>query len=220
VHNLKDPSFERFSPPYLFAGPRPSINASQAHVTWGQTLQVEGDPNSAAPIDHFVLSRLPAQTHITDADARTILLGAGQRSGNSISLQIPSNRAVVTPGFYYLFGVSDKGVPSDATIVQIADPEYYIGASSATPVHLAEQAFRNASSAAVKTVEQPSPVKKAAKRSARTTAPTAVTDETATVGTETPAKPARSSQAAMIVLAAVMGAVLVRRIRTLARSDP
>jgi hypothetical protein len=221
AYNFHDPSFERFYPPYLYAGPRPSILTSQAHTTWGSALHVQADPNSDAPIDHFVISRLPSQTHITDADARTIILGRGQRSGSSISLTIPSNRSVVTPGFYYLFGISSKGVPSEATIIQIADPDYYIGASTVTPVPLVHQAYRTSSSAAVNTVKQPTALNKAAKRSsALAAAPAAVTNDTASPVTKTPVKPAHSSQAATIVITAVMGAVLVRRIRTLARSDP
>ncbi|HLW18523.1 MAG TPA: galactose oxidase-like domain-containing protein [Actinomycetota bacterium] len=217
AHNLKDPSFERFFPPYLYAGPRPELNASQAHATWGGTLHAEIAPGSAA-IDHFVLTRLPAQTHITDADARTVILGAGQRSGNSVSLNIPNNRAALTPGFYYLFAISPKGVPSVATIVQIADPHYYTGASSATPVDLATQAYRSSSTGTVSAVSLPATSSRAAKHTATSPASTDAKLATdAAVPASKPVAPARSSQGWLIVVAALMGAVLTKRIWSLAR---
>jgi len=220
VHNLKDPSFERFYPPYLFADPhtpRPRLNASQAHATWGETLRAEIAPGSG-PIDHFVLSRLPAQTHITDADARTVILGAGTRNGSSVTLNIPRNRALLPPGFYYLFGISPKGVPSVATIVQVADPHYYTGASSATPVGLVTQKLRTSSAGAIKTVQVP-----VTTRAAKKTAQTAALGTDATLATDvaipasSPVAPAGSSQTWLIVVVAVMGAVLTRRIWSLAR---
>jgi hypothetical protein len=216
VHNLKDPSFERFYPPYLYAGARPQLSASQAHTTWGSTLQAEIAPGSAA-IDHFVLSRLPSQTHITDADARTVILGAGTRNGSSVSLNIPRNRALLPPGFYYLFGISPKGVPSVATIVQVADPHYYTGASSAKPIGLVSQQLRASSAGAIKTVQVP-----VTTRAAKKTAQTAALGTNANLASDV-AIPAStpvtrsSSQAWLIVVVAVMGAVLTRRIWSLAR---
>ena len=217
AHNLKDPSFERFYPPYLYAGPRPKLNASQAHATWGGTLHAQ-IASGSAPIDHFVLTRLPAQTHITDADARTIILGAGRRDGSSVSLSIPNNRAAVTPGFYYLFGISPKGVPSVATIVQVADRHYFTGASSATPVGIATQKLRTSSAGSITAVQQPASAPRAAKKNAAARVSTeANLASDVTVPASKPIAPARSSQAWMIVLIALMGAVLTRRIWSLAR---
>ena len=218
-HNLKDPSFERFYPPYLYAGPRPSILSSQKHATWGETLEVQKDPNSPASIDHFVLSRLPAQTHITDADARTIILN-GTDQGSSIKLSIPKNRALTTPGFYYLFAMSKKGVPSQATIVQIADKKFFQGSGPATPVDLAQQGYRSASDN-VKAAQLPVGLAKAAKKAASSqpvSAAAKIPLATEVVAQASkPIAPARATQPWLIVLTALMGAILVRRIRILAR---
>ena len=220
AHNLKDPSFERFYPPYLFAdnGNRPSLNSSQAHATWGGTLKAEIAPGSET-IDHFVLTRLPAQTHITDADARTIILGPGTRQGQSVQLTIPNNRALITPGFYYLFGMSKNGVPSEATIVQIADPKYYTGASSATPVDLASQTnYRNAS-LSVAPVERPAAASHASSKAAASakTAGTVATLDDTVIPVSKPTSPAGSGRSWLYVIAAVMGAALIRPIRKAAR---
>ncbi len=216
VHNLKDPSFERFFPPYLYAGARPVIQHSDNAATWGDTLHVVlGD---GAPVDHFVLTRLPAQTHITDADARTVILGAGARDGNSVQLTIPTNRAAVTPGYYYLFGISSKGVPSVATIVQIADSQYLQTPSANFPVNLDTQALRASSAGSIAPVSAPAGATRTAKRSATAPSSAETTLETdVATPASTPVAPARSSQTWLIVVAALMGAVLTRKIWSLAR---
>jgi hypothetical protein len=214
VHNLKDPSFERFSPPYLFAGPRPRLLASQEHATWGGTLHTEIAPGSE-PVNHFVLTRLPAQTHITDADARTIIL-KDHRDGNSVSLDIPNNPAAVTPGFYYLFGISAKGVPSVAAIVQIADPHYYTGRNtSVLPVHLAAQEFRGPTGGS-STTSQPGAAVRAAKKAASAQTATPASKGALATDVVTPAGqpivPSPSSRTWLIVLAGLMIAIVARRV--------
>lgn len=179
AQNLKDPSFERFYPPYLYAGPRPVLQHSDGQATWGDTLHVVLGSDSA-PVDRFVLTRLPAQTHITDADARTVILGPGSRDGNSVSLTVPNNRAAVTPGFYYLFGISSKGVPSVATIVQITDPKYFLDTNTEVkPVLLAAQEPRSAGGAASTTSSASTPAGAArAARNAASSQPSAVAPAT------------------------------------------
>ncbi|MGZ4138853.1 MAG: galactose oxidase-like domain-containing protein [Actinomycetota bacterium] len=219
AHNLKDPSFERFYPPYLFDkngwAPRPVILSAQAHTTYDDgTLEVQIAPHSA-PIDHFVLTRLPAQTHITDADARTVILGAGEPNGSSVKLHIPNEKAAITPGFYYLFAVSPQGVPSVAPIVQIAtDTKYFVGASSATPVQLMDQtgSFR---SQAISVTHVSPPASGAKAASARAATKPATTDTILPVSA--PEAPVRGTQSWVIVLAVMMGTVLVRRIWTVLR---
>jgi hypothetical protein len=216
AQNFKDPSFERLYPPYLFKGGEPKVLSSQSHATWDGTLEAQIAPDSA-PIDHFVLTRMPAVTHITDADARTIILGAGERTGSTVKLTIPHDRAAVTPGYYYLFGMNADGRPSVATIVQIADRDYYDGRGTATPIQLADQAPLSASATAVHQVEQPASLTKAAKASPakQTSKGTAASD--AVIPVSQPAPSTRATQAWMIVLVALMGGILVRRIRMLAR---
>jgi hypothetical protein len=220
AHNLKDPSFERFFPPYLFKGDRPQVLASQSHATWGGSLQAQlgSDP---AQIDHWVLSRLPAQTHITDADARTILLGKGTVTGQSVTLQIPNKQqygnSIVTPGYYYLFAIGNNGVPSVATIVQVAEPGYYDGRGQATPIQLADQDYRTQAAAAA-AVPAPAARTKAARTSTKSAATKQATSPVVETSTSTPIPQKRAAQVWMIVLTALMGAVLTRRIVSLARA--
>jgi hypothetical protein len=222
-HNLKDPSFERFYPPYLFEGPRPVIQHSDDQATWGGKLHVVLAENST-PVDHFVLSRLPAQTHITDADARTVILKSTQ-TGNSVQLDVPTDKAALTPGYYYLFGISKKtpdgkgGVPSEATIVHIADTQYLRHETTVEPVHLAAQEFRGGgSSASVQTASRPAAGTRVAKKSSSTVAGTEPkTARDIATPTDTSSTPAGSSRAWLFVVAALMITVVSRRLWTFSR---
>jgi hypothetical protein len=69
-----------------------------------------------------VLSRLPATTHVTDADQRTVELPIVRRSSGEVEVRIPQNGAVLPQGSYYLFLVKDNGegpTPSHAKIVRV-----------------------------------------------------------------------------------------------------
>jgi hypothetical protein len=141
-NNFKDPSFERYYPPYLFAGDRPVIDEAQAGATWGGNLEVDMQAGSTAPAK-FVLSRTPAVTHTTDADNRTVEVPFSATEDGDYSLHIPSNSNVVPPGYYYAFAVSSAGVPSVAAIVKIASPSYLTGLpDDVEPVNLITQSAR------------------------------------------------------------------------------
>ncbi|MFP5223937.1 MAG: galactose oxidase-like domain-containing protein [Actinomycetota bacterium] len=117
-NNLRDPSFERFFPPYLYAGERPVISqVSSNALANGQPFSVELDSGSPDAAE-LVLSRLPAQTHVTDADARTIKLDA-IGTNHYYNATVPGS-TIVPPGYYYLFAISADGVPSVASIVNIS----------------------------------------------------------------------------------------------------
>lgn len=117
-NNLKDPSFERFYPPYLYNGARPKILSSSAGAAWGSDLNVTLASGSEAPTK-FELVRLPSVTHTTDADNRTVEV-TFDRTGDSVKVHVPGSASVLPPGFYYLFGLSADGTPSVAPIVRIA----------------------------------------------------------------------------------------------------
>jgi hypothetical protein len=124
ANNDRDPSFEVFSPPYLFKGPRPAISAVQSGIKWGTTFTIDS-PQTAA-VGQVVLSRLPSAQHITDSDARTIRLGY-TKSGTTITATAPPSGVIAPPGYYYLFVINTSGVPSVARIVKVGN------AADATP---------------------------------------------------------------------------------------
>lgn len=118
TNNLKDPSFERFYPPYLFNGTRPKIKASTSSAHNGGPLPFVVEAGSE-PIAKMVLSRLPAATHTTDADARTVEVPFSLNGNQGAKIDVPSSTSVVPPGYYYVFALSAQGTPSHAFITKI-----------------------------------------------------------------------------------------------------
>ena len=97
----RDPTFEIYSPPYLFWGSRPTITSAPRTVGYGRSITI-GTPD-AANIDSVVLVRNTAITHLTDGDQREVALRILSRTGSSITVAEPPNGAVAPPGPYMLF---------------------------------------------------------------------------------------------------------------------
>lgn len=95
----RDPSFEIYSPPYIFME-RPRISTAPSRLNHGQRFTVASP--QAAEIESAVLVRRTSLTHIVDGDQRTVQL-AFTRSGNNLNLRLPENTAVIPPGSYMLF---------------------------------------------------------------------------------------------------------------------
>jgi hypothetical protein len=134
ANNDRDSSFEVFSPPYLFRGPRPAIAAVQRGIAWGSSFNITTP--QASTIGQVVLSRLPTPQHTVDTDARTIRLAFTKGEGIVTATAPPSDglgrSAVAPPGYYYLFLLSADGVPSVARIVHIGATSDMTGT---TPVY-------------------------------------------------------------------------------------
>jgi hypothetical protein len=121
--NHRDPSFEIFSPPYLFRGPRPTITAAPTSIGWGRTITIP--THDASRIDHAVLVRNTAVTHLTDGDQRTVILPVVSRTPGTVTLAEPPTSAVAPPGPYLLFldATSAEGlVPSVAAQLFVGAP--------------------------------------------------------------------------------------------------
>jgi hypothetical protein len=97
----RDPSFEIFSPPNLFYGPRPVITSVDPSVPRGGTLEF-ATPD-AQDISSVVLVRNTAMTHLVDSDQRTVELPVVQRTGGSVVVDVTDNAAVLPDGPYTLF---------------------------------------------------------------------------------------------------------------------
>ncbi|MFJ2827355.1 galactose oxidase-like domain-containing protein [Streptomyces sp. NPDC087263] len=64
------------------------------------------------------LMRPSAVTHTTDVEQRSIELGL-TKTKNSVTVDIPSDRALVPPGWYMLFVTDGEGTPSEAKWIQV-----------------------------------------------------------------------------------------------------
>jgi hypothetical protein len=121
-NNDADPSFEVFSPPYLFWGERPSISHVQAGLAWGETFDLSTPTPDVAEV---VLMRMPSVQHSNDSDQRTLRLPFTHQNGK-LSVTAPPDGVAAPPGYYYLFvnraDDQDRGmIPSVARIVRVSD---------------------------------------------------------------------------------------------------
>jgi hypothetical protein len=104
-----------YSPPYLFKGPRPTINSAPATLSYGANFFVG---TAATNISSVTLVRLSAVTHAFDANQRFLKLTFQPTTGG-FTVQAPSAATLAPPGHYMLFILDANGVPSVAAIVKI-----------------------------------------------------------------------------------------------------
>jgi galactose oxidase len=112
---------EILTPPYLLnadgtAAARPAITLAPTTATLGSSISVATD----TPVMSFVLMRLSSTTHTVNNDQRRVRLTIQSTSGtSSYHLAIPSDPGTVLPGYYLLFALNAKGVPSLAATLRI-----------------------------------------------------------------------------------------------------
>ncbi|GAB2604607.1 hypothetical protein Aab01nite_78320 [Paractinoplanes abujensis] len=113
-------SFEKrievYSPPYLFQGERPVITGGPATVRRGATVTFGTDSKN---VRRARLVRPSAVTHVVDVDQRSVAVDITPTEGG-LAISIPQRKGLVPSGWYMLFLVDDKGVPSVARWVQVA----------------------------------------------------------------------------------------------------
>ena len=117
-----DPSFQVWSPPYLFYGPRPRITHAPHAVAWGSTFTIEVDDPSS--IRTVMAMRTPGQQHVVDSNTRELELAFTRTGPHTLTVTAPPTGTVAPPGLYYLFvdRQNPKGLtPSVARLFFIGD---------------------------------------------------------------------------------------------------
>lgn len=131
------PNGQIYEPSYLFnpdgtPAKRPVIdslgvsNNANGYPTFGYgrqfTVSVSNLDNN---ISKFTMVKLSAVTHGINTDLRYVEYSAAKGnmtgSGSSYKLTTTSNKNVLTPGYYFLFALNDRGVPSVAKVVQVQE---------------------------------------------------------------------------------------------------
>jgi Domain of unknown function (DUF1929) len=107
---------EVYSPPYLFKGERPVITGGPAAVARGGTA-VFTTPG-ADRIASARLIRPSAVTHVLDVDQRSVRLDVAPARGG-VALTVPRRKGLVPSGWYMVFLIDARGVPSEARWVQV-----------------------------------------------------------------------------------------------------
>jgi hypothetical protein len=107
---------ELYSPPYLFRGTRPNVTTVPGRIAYGQTFGVV--TTQASDIRKVALVKLGSSSHAVNFDQRLVNPTFTAATG-SLRITAPSSRAVAPPGWYMLFVLNSKGVPSVAKILQL-----------------------------------------------------------------------------------------------------
>jgi len=106
-----------YSPPYLFAGPRPTISAVPTEWDYGQKIDIASP--QAGGVKWLSLIRCGSTTHAFDNSQRLVdveILGQG---GGTVRTVAPDEPTLAPPGWYMLFLVDAAGVPSIARWVHL-----------------------------------------------------------------------------------------------------
>ena len=115
------PDAEIYTPAYLYnedgtLADRPVIGSGPDSAGYGQNIEITIDNDM--PITEFNLVRLSSVTHSVNTDQRFLSVDF-TANGNSYQLATPESGNVAPPGYYMLFAMNDKGVPSEAKMIQL-----------------------------------------------------------------------------------------------------
>ncbi|WP_328427436.1 kelch motif-containing protein [Streptomyces sp. NBC_00443] len=118
--NTKPGKFEQrieiYTPPYLYRDAQPSLSGGPQTIERGGTGTFTSQ--HASSIENVRLMRPSASTHVTDVDQRSVKLDF-KKSGDKITVDVPTNRNLVPSGWYMLFVTDDQGTPSKAQWVKV-----------------------------------------------------------------------------------------------------
>ncbi|MFD0003610.1 galactose oxidase-like domain-containing protein [Streptomyces sp. NPDC127178] len=118
--NTKPGKFEQrieiYTPPYLYRDAQPSLSGGPQTIKRGGTGTFTSQ--HASSIENVRLMRPSASTHVTDVDQRSVKLDF-KKSGDKITVDVPTNRNLVPSGWYMLFVTDDQGTPSKAQWVKV-----------------------------------------------------------------------------------------------------
>lgn len=112
-------TIEMYEPAYLHQGARPVLSAAPAGpIAYGADLPVS--TSTPDRVSRAVLLAPITSTHAVDTSQRYLDLPITSRSGDNLVLKAPPSANAAPPGYYMLFLLDDKGVPSVAKWVQLA----------------------------------------------------------------------------------------------------
>ncbi|HWG90064.1 MAG TPA: galactose oxidase-like domain-containing protein, partial [Candidatus Thermoplasmatota archaeon] len=108
--NQKDRVTEIYKPWYFFAGERPVITHAPSRIAYGQGFAI-ATPD-AEDVQQVVLVRVSSTTHGLNTDQRRVVLDFVEAAGE-ITAVGPTTSSIAPPGYYLLFLLDDRGVPSE-----------------------------------------------------------------------------------------------------------
>ena len=156
TNNHHDASFQVWMPPYYGNPARPVVSGLS---TKGRTLTVH--TKDAARIASVVMMRNTAQTHLVDADARTVSLPVLSRGANTVTVGLPATTNVLPNGPYMVFAnkstTSDLSGRNAATLLPSVAEQVFVTGTSVPQVFLPSAARVKATSAVTPTTVRAQP---------------------------------------------------------------
>jgi hypothetical protein len=110
-------SIEIFSPPYLFLGERPIIQACPETIGYEGHFEIEVESTQA--IHQVVLMRPEVITHVTNSDQRLLELVFEKQGEGNLRVSSPPSRNHMPPGFCLIFVLDAAEVPSAGKFVHL-----------------------------------------------------------------------------------------------------
>ncbi len=117
--NFFEMRVEEYRPPYFFRGPRPAITSSPASAKLGSRIRLHVNYNSSSPIAKIRLIAPSAYTHVTDTSQRSVAATILSQKNGWLTVRLPTNPNILIPGYYMLFAVNARGLPSVAPWIRV-----------------------------------------------------------------------------------------------------
>ncbi|MFD9338286.1 galactose oxidase-like domain-containing protein [Streptomyces sp. NPDC060028] len=118
IKDRMDGSIELYEPSYLHRGGRPALDGAPAgELAHGAAFQVTS--STAATVTRAVLLAPTTVTHSVNTSQRHLELPITGVRGRTIGLRTPATAADAPPGYYMLFLLDAKGVPSAAKWIKL-----------------------------------------------------------------------------------------------------
>ena len=111
-------TIEIYEPAYLHQGARPVLSAAPTGPV-GYNANIRVSTTTPTQVSRAVLMAPITSTHSVDTSQRHLDLQIASRAGNQLVLKTPPSAKAAPPGYYMLFLLNDKGVPSVAKWVQL-----------------------------------------------------------------------------------------------------
>jgi hypothetical protein len=113
---------EIFTPPHLFNADgtltsRPVITAAPTSVTYNQAFAVQ--MSAATTVSKVTWISLGSVTHAYNENQRAMTLTFAGSGTQNLTITAPARAALAPPGYYMLFVLDGRGVPSVAKIIRI-----------------------------------------------------------------------------------------------------
>ncbi|GIW33089.1 PA14 domain-containing protein [Meiothermus sp.] len=116
---------EIYYPPYLHnadgsEAARPVIQAAPERVSYGQTFSISTDVPSSL-VERVTLVAFGSVTHAFNMGQRFLELSFTRTGPHTLSAVAPANANLATPGYYQLYVLDGRGVPSRAWVMRLRE---------------------------------------------------------------------------------------------------